>query len=81
MIRLDCSRIAFYSQNDEDAFFRWGTALPAFLRWYQDKLVLKGKTLSDRQLREVLAMFHRYNDVNATAIVTGVATVPSREHS
>ena len=41
-------------------FFQWGKSLPSFLRWDQDTLVIKGNILSDRLLKEVIALFHRY---------------------
>jgi hypothetical protein len=60
MIRLDCSKITFYSQHDEEMFFGWGEKIPSFSKWDQDMLVLKGKALSDRQFREIIALFYRY---------------------
>ncbi len=60
MIRLTCSGISFYSQKDEDSFFLWGQRIPSFLRWEQDTMVIKGAALSDRQLKEIIALFYRY---------------------
>ncbi|PHV18062.1 hypothetical protein CSQ90_07085 [Janthinobacterium sp. BJB303] len=60
MVRLDCSGITFASQLDERHLFEWGMQISGTLRWEQDALVMKSSNLSQASLRDLLALFARY---------------------
>ncbi|MBR7634404.1 hypothetical protein [Janthinobacterium lividum] len=60
MVRLDCSGITFGSQLDERHLFEWGMQISGALRWEQDTLVMKSSNLSQASLRDLLALFDRY---------------------
>jgi hypothetical protein len=64
MIELECKRVAFYSQDDEACFFAWAESIPAVLsvsgRGQSVFLAMSSKTIPDRSLRELLALFRRY---------------------
>jgi hypothetical protein len=61
MIRLDCSRIRFGSQLDEKHLFAWALEIPGVVSWDQDTLVIRSRTISEASLRDLLALFRRYN--------------------
>lgn len=64
MIELECKRVLFYSQQDEEVFFSWAQSIPAVSairgRGSSLFLTLKRSGISDRSLREFLALFQRY---------------------
>ena len=60
MVRLDCSNIRFHSQLDEKHLFYWASEIPGFLRWEQDTLVMRSRRMSEAALRDLLALFWRY---------------------
>lgn len=64
MIELECRQVTFYSQHDEACFFAWAEAIPAISsvsgRGQSVLLTVKSKSISDRSLRELLALFQRY---------------------
>jgi hypothetical protein len=60
MVRLDCSGVTFGSQLDERYLFEWAMQIPGALRWEQDTLVMKSLNLSQASLRDLLALFFRY---------------------
>lgn len=55
----------FFSQKDEDAFFNWIKQIPAIREYKgvynQLDLFMKSKRISNRDLRELIALFYRYN--------------------
>jgi len=59
MVYLDCSGVHFGSQLDEKHLFEWALEIPGILRWEQDTLVVR-KNLSQASLRDLLALFSRY---------------------
>jgi hypothetical protein len=59
VIRLDCSGVWFGSQLDEKHLFEWAVEIPGVLRWEQDTLVVRSR-LSEASLRDLLALFSRY---------------------
>ncbi len=59
MVYLDCSGIYFGSQLDEKHLFDWAMEIPGVMRWEQDSLVVRNE-LSQPSLRELLALFSRY---------------------
>jgi hypothetical protein len=65
MIELECRKVKFYSSHDEAAFFTWAQAIPAVNNVVgQDSSIIikiKTKRISDTSLRELLALFRRYN--------------------
>lgn len=60
MVRLDCSGVTFGSQLDERHLFEWAMQIPGILRWEQDTLVVKSLNLSQASLRDLVALFSRY---------------------
>ncbi|CAG2132287.1 Uncharacterised protein [Ralstonia mannitolilytica] len=60
MVRLDCSNIIFGSQLDEKHLFLWACEIAGFLRWEQDTLVMRSRHISETALRDLLALFWRY---------------------
>lgn len=60
MVRLDCSNIRFGSQLDEKHLFHWASEIAGFLRWEQDTLVMRSSRVSEVALRDLLALFWRY---------------------
>lgn len=60
MVRLDCSNIIFGSQLDEKHLFLWASEITGFLRWEQDTLVMRSRRISEAALRDLLALFWRY---------------------
>lgn len=59
MIHLDCSGVRFGSQRDEKHLFEWAMEISGVLRWEQDTLVVR-RNLSQASLRDLLALFSRY---------------------
>jgi len=60
MIRLDCSGVTFGSQLDEQHLFEWAMQIRGVLRWEQDTLVVKSLNISQASLRDLIALFSRY---------------------
>lgn len=60
MVRLDCSGIRFGSHLDEKHLFAWALEIPGVVRWDQDTLVVRSRTISEASLRDLLALFYRY---------------------
>jgi len=61
---LICKAVKYHSLCDEDAFFEWIKKIPSIVRYdgALDELYLymKGKNISNRDLRELIALFYRY---------------------
>lgn len=60
MVRLDCSGVNFGSQLDARHLFEWAMQVLGMLRWEQDVLVVKSLNISQASLRDLLALFSRY---------------------
>jgi hypothetical protein len=64
-IYLTCKRVKFYSNKDEDAFFEWIKKIECIEKFEAagDELYLDiaSKELHDHDLRDLLALFFRYN--------------------
>lgn len=64
MIELKCRSVLFYSLQDEATFFAWAESITAVSaisgRGRYIVLSLKSKAISDRTLREFIALFRRY---------------------
>lgn len=60
MVRLDCSGVIFGSQLDERHLFEWAMQISGALRWEQDTLIVKSLNLSQSSLRDLVALFSRY---------------------
>lgn len=60
MVRLNCSNIRFGSQLDENHLFSWAGEIAGFVCWEQDTLVMRSKRISEAALRDLLALFWRY---------------------
>jgi len=61
MIYLNCSGIRFGSQLDEKHLFEWAREISCVVRWEQDTLVVRSRRVSESALRDLLALFWRYN--------------------
>jgi hypothetical protein len=65
MIELECQKVKFYSSLDETSFFSWANAIPAVTdvigRGSSIIIRIRTKRISDNSLRELLALFHRYD--------------------
>lgn len=61
MVYLDCSGVHFCSQLDEKHLFEWAQEISCFVRWEQDTLVVRSRRISEAALRDLLALFWRYN--------------------
>ena len=61
MVRLDCSGITFGSQLDEKHLFEWASEISCVVRWEQDTLIVRSLRISESGLRDLLALFSRYN--------------------
>ena len=60
---LTCHRVIFFSQSDERYFFSWLNEIKAVRRWEgkgDSIFVHVPSRISDRGLRELLALFRRY---------------------
>ena len=64
MIELECRKIKFYSRKDEASFFAWAQGISAVdsVIGRGESIIIRVKTkrISDKSLRELLALFHRY---------------------
>lgn len=61
MVYLDCSGVRFGSQLDEKHLFDWAREISCVIRWEQDTLVVRSRRISEAALRDLLALFWRYN--------------------
>jgi hypothetical protein len=65
MIELECKKVLFYSEQDEATFFSWAQSISAIRsvtgRGSSIILSLKPRVVSDRSLREIVALFQRYH--------------------
>src|SRR5262245_19038700 len=65
----------YFSSNDEDAFYSWLQKIPSVVKidgaGTVVELALKRRLVPERDLRELLALFHRYRmDKRALAVFT-----------
>ncbi len=64
-IILICKWVKFYSSYDEDAFFEWIKKIPSIKkidgRLNELYLYFDSADIPRQDLREILALFHRYN--------------------
>ena len=60
MIRIDTRRVVYLSQLDEDSFFRWAKRLRCVTSIDVGYLHIRSKTLSDADLRDLIALLYRY---------------------
>lgn len=62
---LTCKDVEYYSPKDEDAFFEWIKKIPSIKKedGWQDELYLyfDNADISQQDLREIIALFYRYN--------------------
>jgi hypothetical protein len=61
MIYLNCSGVRFGSQLDEKHLFEWAREISCVIGWEQDTLVIQSRRVSEAALRDLLALFWRYN--------------------
>ena len=65
MVKLVCKRVRFYSAFDEDVFFEWlkKISCASTVKGFGEELYIaidKSK-FTEMNLREILALFYRYN--------------------
>jgi hypothetical protein len=60
MIKIDTSPIRYFSQLDEDAFFSWAQNIPCVKSVENGFLHIRSKRLSEIDLRDLIAIMHRY---------------------
>jgi hypothetical protein len=60
MVRLDCSGLHFGSQLDEKHLFRWAREIPCVVKWEHDTLLVRSRSISQTDLRDLVALFWRY---------------------
>jgi hypothetical protein len=61
---LTCRRVYYFSQGDELSFFTWLDKIKVIRRWegVDDRVLLHVPSrISDKGLRELLALFRRYH--------------------
>jgi len=61
MIRIDTSPIRYYSYLDEKSFFEWAMEIPCVTSIDGGFLHVRSKRLSKSDLRDLIAIMHRYN--------------------
>jgi hypothetical protein len=59
-VRLNCAGVRFGSDLDEKHLFTWAEEIPSFDHWDRDTLVLRSQDVPEADLRELLALFWRY---------------------
>lgn len=63
--RLIAKSVLFFSEHDEDAFFHWLEILACVAEYHGEGIdlliTLKDDSLDDESLRELLALFNRYD--------------------
>ncbi len=60
MIQIDSTPIRYFSQKDEDHFFRWAQELRCVSSVNQGVLSIDAELVTDDELRELLALLTRY---------------------
>ena len=60
MIEIDSTPIRYFSQKDEDHFFRWAQELSCVSSVDRGVLSIDTQLVSDDELRELLALLTRY---------------------
>ncbi len=65
MVKLICKKVLFYSSGDEDIFFEWISKIKSIKKFEgvgdELHLYLRSSRISDKGLRELSALFHRYS--------------------
>jgi hypothetical protein len=61
MIRLDFSTVRYGSQLDEKHLFAWAAEIPAVVRCDPVTLFVRSRRISDASLRDLIALFERYD--------------------
>jgi hypothetical protein len=59
-VRLNCAGTQFGSYLDEKHLFAWSEEISCFERWDGDTLVVRTHDMSEVDLRDILALFWRY---------------------
>ena len=60
MIKIDTSPIRYFSQLDEASFFAWARRIPCVTSVNQGFLHVRSKRLAESDLRDLIAIMHRY---------------------
>ncbi|MEO1019472.1 MAG: hypothetical protein AAFY56_17535, partial [Pseudomonadota bacterium] len=60
MIEIDSTPISYFSQKDEDYFFRWAQELRCVSNVDRGVLSVDEELVTDYELRELLALLTRY---------------------
>ncbi|MGQ0595398.1 MAG: hypothetical protein ACT4QB_22990 [Gammaproteobacteria bacterium] len=71
--RLIAHKVWFFSEHDEEAFFEWLDKMVCIQEYHGEgkdlHITLVGTTLDDNSLRELLALFYRY-DIDMPQLAT-----------
>ncbi|MCK5633167.1 hypothetical protein KAH94_05425 [bacterium] len=71
-IKLICKAVGYYTSKDEDAFFEWLKKIPSIVEvegWSDElHLYIKSSTVPVADLREIIAIFFRYNIKDMTQL-------------
>ena len=60
MIKLDTSKVRYYSQLDEAHFFRWAKKIHCVTSIEGGYFHISAKTIPERDLRDLIAIMYRY---------------------
>lgn len=60
MIKLDTAKVRYFSQLDEDHFFRWAKRIPCVKSIDGGYFHIESKKLSEPDLRDLIAIMYRY---------------------
>ena len=60
MIRIDTTRLRYFSYLDEKSFFEWAEEIPCVKSTAGGYLHIKSKRLSESDLRDLIAIMARY---------------------
>ncbi len=71
-IKLICRAVSFFSQGDEHAFFEWINKITSIVKYNgvldELHLFVKSKNINDGDLRELIALFYKYEIKDATQL-------------
>jgi hypothetical protein len=72
MIKIDTSPAKYFSYLDEKSFFEWAQQIPCVTSIDDGYFHIKSKRLSESDLRDLIAIMHRYNNFVTQKMNTGL---------
>jgi len=66
-MKIDIQPTTYYSEQDEENFFTWALDIECVERTHSGYLFIDKLSVNENSLRELIALFHRYN-VNSTCL-------------